>query len=355
MRERLGRYEEAPSDELWAKIAARKKDGGWLFLLEPVGILMFGIMILMGEGERSAVADLQNKDVRPARQKTEEVRGVHVKNDEAKVMHEKSADQQELIVPISTQTPIAKTPGLVTENIPAPSTPATSAPSNPATEPPASTEPPSEVIPPYKKPHSKFQLYLSVTPSLSFQKLTPAANDHIIIQGLAARSPMSIKRFGFGIDAGFQKDINKIFGYYGGLSFYHQEQQLTYNYYDKDASVQRVGDEWTFEISRQQHTRTFNYSMTNLGVRAGMLVTLKGEKLMHKFGAGLIYTHSLNSSASYLAYQLSYRNEVRINDRISWFAEPTFIYSFVSKEKLQEPFTLKPYRAGISLGVLYRF
>jgi len=94
-----------------------------------------------------------------------------------------------------------------------------------------------------------------------------------------------------------------------------------------------------------------------------LLVTLKGEKLKHKFGAGVLFAQGFakesgsynNSRSSYLSYQIFYRNEARIKDRLSWFVEPMFTYSFISKEKLAEPFRLKPYRAGISGGILYRF
>jgi hypothetical protein len=259
---------------------------------------------------------------------------------------------QELI--FANDIPTTETKDIVTENIPAPGNPATGQPASPGPS-LAAQQPLDEVIPPYRKTKSKFQLYFSVTPFLSFQKLTPVANDELIVAGLGPRSSLSMKRFGFGIDAGFQKDINKILGFYGGISYYHQEQQLTYNYYDKDASVNRVGDALTFEIKRPMHSKTFDYSMSNLGARAGLLITLKGETLKHKFGAGLMYSHGLKTSANYVAYQLSYRSELSINERISWFVEPTFIYSFISREKLQEPFTLKPYRAGLSTGLLYRF
>jgi len=345
VRERMGRYEEAPSDELWNRIAThqRSKDRVWPILIEATGLVGMGVLVFsllnfevrrVEEIKVSTVEETQPEVVVLA-EKPEEIkaqRPLAVFKDQE--VRQEQKDQQETL----SEPPLLNSPSpQVIQN-----------------EPGQEIEKEKEAVPPYKKPKSKFQFYLSVTPSLSFQKLTPSGNDNLVIQGLEHRSPMSMKRFGFGIDAGFQRDINRTLGFYGGISFYRQQQELTYLYYDKDPQVTRLGDEWVFEINRQQHSKTFDYSMTNVGVSSGLLVTLKGEKLKHKFGAGLMFSIN-NKRSGYLAYQLFYRNELEINDHLGWFIEPTFIYSLISKEKLNEPFTLKPYRAGITTGVIYRW
>lgn len=356
IRERLGRYEEAPSEELWGKIASRKKERVWLMFLEPIGVVAVGLILLFS-AEEVRIEDVKNNEVKNNEVTkdvvtkdvvtTEDVRTV-AKNEDVHMLVPKKKE--------STQVSLATEKHVVTESqisdLKSEIIQDSIATSPIVTRKDSSTV--AEVIPPYKKPKSRFQFFLSITPSLSFQKMIPSANDDLIIEGFENRSPLSMKRFGFGVDAGFQKDINRLFGFYGGVSFYHQQQTLTYNYYNRDAEVTRVGDELTFEINRPRHAKSFDYSMTNVGVRSGLLLTVKGEKLKHKVGVGLMYSYNFKK-ASYVSYQLFYRNELMINDRWSWYIEPTFIYSFISKEKLNEPFTLKPYRAGITTGVLYRF
>jgi len=366
MRERLGRYEEVPSDNLWEKIATQKKskERAWPVWVQTISMVGMGVILLL------------NFEL----QKTVVEKPVSVEKEQMQLSRKDAQSETRKVtqseITTDTQT-ITRNPQLETRNskleTPTPSiSDLKSEITADSISPPVITKKDSsdvneikdvEIVPPYKKPKSKFQLYFSLTPSLSFQKMIPSPNEQIIIEGFQHRSTMSMKRFGFGIDAGFQKDINKIFGFYGGLSFYRQHQELTYRYFDREADVTRVGDEWTFEINRPQHTRTFNYSMTNVGARTGLLITLKGEKLKHKFGAGIAYSYGLmtsqgsytNRASNYLAYQVFYRNEVKVNDRWSWFVEPVFTYSFMSKEKLTEPFQLKPYRAGVSVGTLYRF
>lgn len=381
IRERLGRYEEAPSDAVWDKIAAGKNDEGaiWPLWMERAALGVMAVIIGLNIGvapkkvlENKVNAAVERREEMQTRKGTQSTRrGTQREIHNPPVKNSGSAPM------ISLSQPLTRNPKLETfEEKPetVDISPTQHETRNPKLETIDSIKEQSivvapkenkldEVIPPFKKPKNKFQLYLSFTPSLSFQKIIPNSNDAIIIEGFGHRSPLSVKRFGIAVDAGFQRDINRFLGFYGGLSFYQQQQQLTYRYFDREAEVTRVGDSWTFEINRPQQTRTFDYSMINLGVRSGLLVTIKGEKLKHKFGAGLIYSQGFikssnaynNKNSSYLSYQLSYRSELHVNDRLSWFAEPTFVYGFLSKEKLAEPFSLKPYRAGISVGVLYRF
>ena len=112
-------------------------------------------------------------------------------------------------------------------------------------------------------------------------------------------------------------------------------------------------------------TRSFSYNMRNIGVSAGLFYTIKHGGLQHKYGAGLLLQKGLlnsgeeqsynNASTSYFNYQLSYRLEMAIKPQLNVFLQPTFIHSIYSNEGLKEPFELKPYRAGIGLGVIYRF
>ncbi len=105
--------------------------------------------------------------------------------------------------------------------------------------------------------------------------------------------------------------------------------------------------------------------MKNLGAQAGILYYLKGDKLTHKVGAGLSFQQGLqkaashttydNSKSSYMFYQLFYRTEFTVNKSMRIFFQPNFSQAFISNEKLSEPFKLKPYRAGLSFGIVYHF
>jgi hypothetical protein len=346
IRQRLGSYEEAPSEELWGRIAAaqkRERAAVWPALFGVAAVLGIGAMSFFGlekeqEQVRKEVVVVEKRSVAAIKEQSEITK---IKSDQ--VIQAKTEPTSPIT---SHQSPLTDQPSAIVQRDSVVSSPVLVKPDSSSSR---------EIVPPYKKPKSKFQLYFAITPSLSFEKIIPAANDAVIVQGLANRSPFSMKRFGFAIDAGLQYDITKILGFYGGISFYRQQQQLTYNYYNKDAQVTRPGDAWTFEIDRPQQSKTFDYTMTNLGAQGGVLITLKGEKLKSKFGAGLNFTQSLNSSSSYLAYQVFYRSEIKINEQFSWFVQPMFNYSFIAKEKPDEPFRLKPYRAGITGGVLYRF
>ena len=102
----------------------------------------------------------------------------------------------------------------------------------------------------------------------------------------------------------------------------------------------------------------------NVGVQAGLLYKLYGKNPSHKIGGGLSYQQGFlkgnseeyqNSESSYVSYQLFYRSEVRVGTRVRVFIQPTFLQSFQVREKLDAPFNLKPYRAGIGFGIIYDF
>jgi hypothetical protein len=207
-------------------------------------------------------------------------------------------------------------------------------------------------------------LYATVTPSLSFQHAIPLSNDEIIVNGLSDVSILSAERFGISLDVGLQGSISKRFEYYGGLSFYHQNQVLKYSFQSGDVvSVESSGDN-SYTVTPKSFVGSINYEMLNLGVQAGILYNLYGKTLTHKIGAGLGYQNGFkksnsgayeNSESGYFSYQVFYRNEVRVRPRLRFFVQPVFTQSIQVREQLDAPFNLKPYRAGIGFGILYDF
>jgi hypothetical protein len=208
--------------------------------------------------------------------------------------------------------------------------------------------------------------YALITPSLSYQKVTPLQNDQIAVDRFESSSILSGDRFGVSIEAGVQGKISKRFEYYGGFSYYQQRQTLLYHYQSAEGTTLEKGDDaLQYILHPGEHNNKVVYHMKNLGAQVGILYYLKGSQLTHKVGAGLSFqqgiqkaaTHTTydNSKSSYLTYQLFYRTEFSVNKSMRIFFQPNFSQAIISNEKLNEPFKLKPYRAGLSFGILYPF
>jgi hypothetical protein len=209
----------------------------------------------------------------------------------------------------------------------------------------------------------KHTFYAMVTPSLSFQRAQPISRDGIVVTRFANKSILSGDRFGVSINTGVQGYISKHFEYYGGLSFYHQSQTIKYEYQSDGVTLEESEDDG-YTVSPKSAVGIVNYKMMNIGVEGGVLYHLYGKMLTHKIGAGLTYQQGLNNSrseeyinsrSSYLSYQIFYRNELRVNSRLRFFVQPTFVQTIAVNEKLNAPFKMKPYRAGLGFGVLYGF
>lgn len=216
-----------------------------------------------------------------------------------------------------------------------------------------------------KKTKIRPQVYFTLAPSLSFQKITPEQTDAVNIRGLRSPGVLSADRFGISLEGGLQRPLTKHLEVYTGISFYQQKQNLTYEYLSPDSVEVTSPGNGQYTIKPKTETRDFKYSMLNAGISAGLFYRIKGEKLMHKLGAGIQYQKGLlrmgsedtydNAGSSYLNYQISYRVEYLLNSKVNIFIQPGFTHSFYAKEKLAEPFTIKPYRAGIGFGMIYHF
>ena len=213
-------------------------------------------------------------------------------------------------------------------------------------------------------PKRGFAFYMLVTPQLSFQRIMPVDDDGIVINKFYNQSVLAAERFGLSIDAGIQGRITKRLEYYGGISVYRQRLTLKYEYQSQDHISLESSGELDYVITPETSMGLVSYEMLNVGANAGVLYYLRGNKLTHKIGGGLSYQHGLkkssgelydNSESNYLFYQVFYRNEARLSARLKLFVQPTFSHSIYTNEKLDAPFNLKPYRAGLGFGILYDF
>ncbi|RAV98283.1 hypothetical protein [Pseudochryseolinea flava] len=206
-------------------------------------------------------------------------------------------------------------------------------------------------------------VYAVITPSLSFQEITPVKTDGIEVLDFESPGVIDNARLGWSFDAGYQGVIKKNLEWYAGLSYYQQQQTLSYRYNTGKFDVTQTPKGIT--MTPQTATKSFSYNMRNVGASAGVFYTIKQGGLRHKFGAGLQFHQGLlkssgessynNKQSRYLNYQLSYRLEMSANQRWNIFLQPSYTHAIISNENLREPFKLKPYRAGIGVGAIYRF
>jgi hypothetical protein len=379
LRDRLSRYEEVPSDNLWNKIeATRGKSAGWTAWVEPISLLAIGALMALMILPRQNTNDLVTTGVSAKAASTENVvqpkitaahtrvEQLHINNDRRSAPtttsseNESPARQSLEAKPVHTALSAISWTDEALTNEGGREVIAETHTDSSATFSPAK---PQAIVKPKLKKEKRLQAYLIITPSLAFNKMIPQSHDFKIVEGFAYRPSMSAERSGFAVDAGFQKEVTSLIGVFGGVSFYRQQQQLTYEYLENEVSLERNNDVFSIILTPKRNSHTFNYSMTNIGVRTGVLMTLKGNKLRHRFGAGIAWQHGFagtgdgydNRQSWYLMGQLLYRSEYRINDSFSFLVEPSFGYALISHEKLAEPFKLKPYRVGAGVGMLYRF
>jgi hypothetical protein len=223
--------------------------------------------------------------------------------------------------------------------------------------------------PPQKKKEKKKlrpSVYFLLTPSMGYQKITPLKNDDVHVVGLNSPGIVSANRIGYQLEAGLQKLLSPRLELYAGVSFYRQQQTVSYRHVSSGAAVvEKGGGDWSYEITPGTATKQFRYDMQNVGVSMGLLYYLHGKLLMHKIGGGVQYMQGIrgssqegtynNADSRYLHYQLLYRMEYAVNPRLSLFLQPTFTHTILSQEQLAEPFTIKPYRAGLGIGLFYHF
>ncbi|SKC40930.1 hypothetical protein [Ohtaekwangia koreensis] len=208
-------------------------------------------------------------------------------------------------------------------------------------------------------------VYFTVSPSLAYQKIVPVRNDAVNISEVKSDGIFSSNRMGFTLDGGFQVPVTKNLEAYIGASYYQQNQTMVYTYETGGVSGIEGNPDEDYIIKPNSQQKEFSYAKRNVGASAGFFYRLKTDKLMHKVGAGLQYQKGFmkaeegdtyqNNQSSYFNYQILYRLELAINPRTNFYIQPSFTHAIHSKESLQEPFTLKPYRAAIGVGMIYRF
>jgi hypothetical protein len=216
-----------------------------------------------------------------------------------------------------------------------------------------------------KKKKMSMRLYALSGPVLNYYDVNPSKEDELIVTRLMSPSVLSAERLGFNINAGWQASLSDLWEIYSGVSYYSQNQKITFQYHSPDVMKAEQISGSSYRITPVDQQRSFEYAMKNVGVQLGGIYKLKGEKLKQKVGFGLSYEHGLskrktdngydNSKSDYFKYQLFYRSEYVINSQMSFIIQPSFTRSFLSREVLNEPLRMKPYHVQINVGVVYQF
>lgn len=218
------------------------------------------------------------------------------------------------------------------------------------------------LIPARKKRPIAF--YGSLSPSFGFQKISPFSNDGVSIKSFHKKSVFSQDRFGITVEGGVQWRVGRRWEFYSGLSLFRQSQTLAYNYVSGENENIVQEDDFVYAVDPGNTRKRVDYSMLNVGAEFGILYLLKGDRLMHKTGAGVSWQHGFreihegesynNAKSQYFFYQVFYRNEYLVSNQLKFFVQPFYKHVLVSKEVLDEPFEVRPYYAGLRFGVVYR-
>jgi hypothetical protein len=216
---------------------------------------------------------------------------------------------------------------------------------------------------PTSKRHS-LVFYGSVSPSLGFQKISPFRNDGLSIESLYRKPIFSEDRLGLSVKGGLQWQVGRRLQVYSGFLWYSQSQILAYHYLSGENGNLVQEEEFAYTIVPGKRMKRIDYSMLNVGAEAGCIYHLKGDRLVHMIGAGVSWQHGVrasrnaetydNAKSQYLFYQVFYRNEYVVNNRLKVFIQPFYKHILVSREVMDEPFDVRPYRAGLSFGIVYQ-
>lgn len=218
------------------------------------------------------------------------------------------------------------------------------------------------IMPPTRRKRA-IRLYVALSPSLSFQEITPLANDGFVVERFSSRPFLSADRLGVSIHAGTQLRVGRRLEIYGGLSAYRQSQTLVYQYLSDAPAMLNQRENFDYAVSPTMTEQSVRFAMLNLGAEAGVLYYLRGERLTQKAGAGLAWSHGTrrsgvgetyrNETSQYLLYQLLYRSEYTLSNSLCFFVQPFYQHSLISAEDLKAPFKTKPYRVGLSVGLFF--
>jgi hypothetical protein len=206
------------------------------------------------------------------------------------------------------------------------------------------------------------QLYVSITPSLSYYRLAPDQHDQITMKEVKPSGIFSMDRLGVSIDAGIHRPITKKLDWFAGITYYQQQQTIRYT-----ALTDEIGNvtsqDGNYTVTPATSLRQVRYSMHNAGLSSGLLYTIKTSTLQHQIGAGLQFHYGLSRNASensvrndsqvYLNYQILYRFSWKVSKAFDFYLQPAYTQGLFEQRVNSQPFSVTPSRAGFGFGVIY--
>jgi hypothetical protein len=213
-----------------------------------------------------------------------------------------------------------------------------------------------------KKPAGFYFLFM---PTLGYQHVSPVTDDNILIESIERVSAFSLKRLGIRLEAGFEKYLTRRVAFNVGILYYQRKQTINYQY--RDTSQPEVSqlnpNAFTYSVSLQQQSATFEYDLKNVGVLGGLNYTITGKRFIQKFGLDAELQKGLRAPTSevdthqqfYVFGDVFYRIAFPINKRFDMMFQPTINYALQLDERINAPFYVKPYGLGLNFGVYYHF
>jgi len=203
--------------------------------------------------------------------------------------------------------------------------------------------------------------YALVMPTLGYQEVTPRTDDNVLIAGIDKLSAFSPRRLGIRAEAGLQIPLTEKWELNTGALLYVRSQTIGYRYYTPDQVLVTPMGNNTFEVRPEEQHGTFEYTVRNIGLFAGVNYQFKAQKYTQRLGAGLELHKGLSGQGRlsgdnlYLFGHLYYRLEMPLSKRFSLLVQPTLNYSLRLNERLTAPFYVKPYGLGLHAGVAFKF
>ncbi|HEY0652049.1 MAG TPA: hypothetical protein VGD65_02935, partial [Chryseosolibacter sp.] len=146
---------------------------------------------------------------------------------------------------------------------------------------------------------------------------------------------------------------------------HRQRTTISYDYASGETvDVSSSADALSFNVMPATEAKSYTYSLQHATFSAGALYLLKGTRLSHKIGGGVFYMAGNTvwsedptraTRTQFAGYQLLYRIEYGITARTNFYIQPVFRHSLFSNGVNAEAFSVKPYWAGLSFGVAYKF
>lgn len=217
---------------------------------------------------------------------------------------------------------------------------------------------------PVKRHKDSWTLYALTTPSLVFQHVKPSSSDDVTFANLNSPGVLSKERFSFSFEAGMQVQLGKRLAAFGGLTYYHQRIDLSLMQTSNGLGSLAQNASLDYNFDPNLEATVISYDMRNVGATTGLSYILSVGKLVHRLGGSLQYELGLINTSSesgqdrrdhFVNYRIFYRAEYAINERMTLFVQPSFTRSLLYHEVMNGALDVKQSRAGVGIGLLYRF